>query len=79
MSVDQKVAAVLDKSRADDSDEDDLFEELENDDSMLDNLRAQRMQQLHEEYVPLYPTSKRSGQCARLTEDSMADFPVLST
>lgn len=58
--LDPKVTAVLDKhfentaasgNDVEDVDEDDLFAELEKDDSVLDGLRAQRLQQLHEEYV----------------------------
>ncbi|KAI9786913.1 MAG: hypothetical protein M1839_005144 [Geoglossum umbratile] len=51
-NVDRKVAALLDRAPVGDShsgDENDLFDELEKDDSALDAFREKRMQQLHEE------------------------------
>ena len=48
-SLDPKVAAVVDATRDDDSDEDALIAELEND-SDLDAYREQRLQQLHAEF-----------------------------
>lgn len=48
--LDSKVAAVIDRAaKNDDSDEDDLIAQLE-DDSELDAFRAQRIQQLHDEF-----------------------------
>ena len=54
--VDHKVAALLDRAPQDEShsgDENDLFDELEKDDSALDAFREKRMQQLHEELSSL--------------------------
>jgi thioredoxin-like negative regulator of GroEL len=48
-ALDAKVAAIIDKAQADDSDEDALIAELENDDD-LDAFREQRRQQLHAEF-----------------------------
>ena len=48
-ALDAKVAAIIDKAQADDSDEDALIAELENDDA-LDAFREQRRQQLHAEF-----------------------------
>lgn len=48
--LDSKVASVIDRAaKNDESDEDDLIAQLE-DDSELDAFRAQRIQQLHEEF-----------------------------
>ncbi|CAI6333362.1 unnamed protein product [Periconia digitata] len=47
--LDSKVAALVDATRDDESDEDALIAELENDDS-LDAFREQRLQQLHAEF-----------------------------
>ena len=47
--LDAKVAAIVDRQRADSDDEDALIAELEDDDS-LDAFREQRLQQLHAEY-----------------------------
>ena len=48
-TLDSKVAALIDATRDDDSDEDALIAELENDDN-LDAFREQRLQQLHAEF-----------------------------
>ena len=48
--LDAKVASVIDRAaKNDESDEDDLIAQLE-DDSELDAFRAQRIQQLHDEF-----------------------------
>ncbi|KAF2254071.1 thioredoxin-like protein [Trematosphaeria pertusa] len=47
--LDPKVAAIIDATKGDDSDEDALIAELEND-SALDAFREQRLQQLHAEF-----------------------------
>lgn len=48
--LDSKVASVIDRAaKNDESDEDDLIAQLE-DDSELDAFRAQRIQQLHDEF-----------------------------
>jgi hypothetical protein len=48
--LDPKVAAVVDKAKDDDSDEDALIAALEEDDAELDAFREQRLQQLHAEF-----------------------------
>ena len=49
-ALDSKVAALVDATHGDDSDEDALIAELEND-SELDAFREQRLQQLHAEFT----------------------------
>ncbi|KAH0562992.1 hypothetical protein GP486_002440 [Trichoglossum hirsutum] len=72
-SVDNKVAALVDKALPDEShsgDENDLFDELEEDDSALDAFREQRMQQLHEELARArYMRSQDYGKYAEVTDE----------
>jgi hypothetical protein len=53
--LDERVAAALDSRKGAESDnEDELFDQLENDESALDAIRETRMQQLHEECVLVF-------------------------
>lgn len=72
-SVDHKVAALLDRAPLDEShsdDENDLFDELEKDDSALDAFREKRVQQLHEELSRAkYMRSQDYGKYLEVTDE----------
>jgi hypothetical protein len=73
MDIDHKVAALVDRAPPDGShasDENDLFDELEKDDSALDAFREQRMQQLHEELSRAkYMRSQDYGKYLEVTDE----------
>jgi hypothetical protein len=82
-SVDRKVAALVDKAPPDEShsgDENDLFDELEKDDSALDAFREQRMQQLHEELARAkYMRSQDYGKYLEVTDEKQLMDITIST
>ncbi|KAI9772897.1 MAG: hypothetical protein M1840_008779 [Geoglossum simile] len=73
VDVDHKVAALLDRAPQHESysgDENDLFDELEQDDSALDAFREKRMQQLHEELSRAkYMRSQDYGKYLEVTDE----------